>query len=176
MQRNHGSLLWLAAVATVVILSAGTARAQGKGSGAAACFDRMKKLVGDWYRKDKDGKSHLTLRYRLTGAGTALEEVMAPGTAYEMVTMYHLDGNDLVATHYCAAGNQPHLKASPDSTPEKISFEFVSCSNMKSPNDVHIHRAVFTFIGPDKFTADWYGYANGKPAGPPEHFAPSRQK
>ena len=48
--------------------------------------------------------------YRVTAAGSAVMEVLFPGTDHEMVTVYHQDGDDLILTHYCAAGNQPRMK------------------------------------------------------------------
>ena len=45
--------------------------------------------------------------YGVTAAGTAVMEALFPETDHEMLTVYHLEGNDLVLTHYCAMGNQP---------------------------------------------------------------------
>src|SRR2546421_9895375 len=91
-------------------------------AGQSACFARLKKLAGDWYQKDPAGKEPLVLRYRPISGGTALEETIMPGTE-EMVSIYHMDGDSLVMTHYCLLGNQPHLKAIAASTPSRIEFE-----------------------------------------------------
>ena len=71
--------------------------------------DLIKKLEGEWKvtggdeHHGKEGK----VTYKVTAAGSTLMETQFPGTGHEMVTMYHLDGDELKATHYCAAGNQP---------------------------------------------------------------------
>src|SRR5215510_15811332 len=72
-------------------------------------FETLKKLVGTWTGKgmtEESGPS--TFTYKLVAGGSVLMETMMPGTDYEMVTMYHVDGSDVVLTHYCMLGNQPH--------------------------------------------------------------------
>ena len=66
----------------------------------------MKKLVGDWVadQKDESGKQAVMSSFKLTSNGSVLHETIFPGTDHEMVTVYHMDGPDLIATHYCAAG------------------------------------------------------------------------
>src|SRR6266550_1348500 len=134
----------ISVVAAAIPLRMNVCRADDSKTGQAACFARMKKLAGDWVRKDPQGKEMLVARYRTISGGTALEETLMPGSE-EMVSIYYMDGDNLVMTHYCSMGNQPHLKATAGSTPSKI--EFV-CSgkggNMKSENDMHIHHALFT--------------------------------
>ncbi len=78
-------------------------------------FNLLKALVGDWQGSyewlGKNRKGPINARYYLTGNGTAVvEDLIVDGNA-NMTTVYHLDGADLRATHYCAAGNQPRLKA-----------------------------------------------------------------
>jgi hypothetical protein len=45
-----------------------------------------------------------------SAGGSVVMETMMAGTDYEMINMYHLDGDDLVLTHYCAGGNQPTMR------------------------------------------------------------------
>lgn len=139
--------------------------AQGK-STAVACFARMKKLQGDWYSKDSGGAEHLVVRYRVISGGTALEETDLPGSE-EMVSIYHMDGDSLVMTHYCSIGNQPHLRATAASTPSRIEFACTGHGeNMKSENDLHIHHALFVLRSEDRFTSTWIAAKDGKSAGP----------
>ena len=51
------------------------------------------------------------ISYRLVSNGTTLMETMDSGHDTSMVTMYHVDGSRILATHYCAAGNQPRMAA-----------------------------------------------------------------
>ena len=104
--------------------------------------------------------------YRLTGAGSALVETDFPDSGHEMVSVYHLDGEDLRLTHYCAAGNQPRLKLDrASSTPTRFVFVFDGGSNLDPAKDMHIHGMIMTFEKEGEVEAAWEGYAGGKPAG-----------
>ncbi|HKD99862.1 MAG TPA: hypothetical protein VKE69_02535 [Planctomycetota bacterium] len=73
-------------------------------------FDAVKSLEGSWEMVGEDGTKGVT-EFRVTSAGSVVREVMFPGGDHEMTNMYHLDGNALVLTHYCAMGNQPRMRA-----------------------------------------------------------------
>ena len=104
--------------------------------------------------------------YHLTGAGSALVETDFPGSDHEMVSVYHLDGDDLRLTHYCAAGNQPRLKLDrANSTPTRFVFVFDGGSNLDPAKDMHIHGMTMTFEKEARSKAAWEAYAGGKPAG-----------
>ncbi len=124
-------------------------------------FEKLKTLVGTWEGTGED--AGMKVVYKLTGAGSALIETQMPDTAMEMVSVYHMDGPDLIMTHYCAAGNQPTMKYKPGDA-KSLNFEFLKGSNMK-PTDMHIHSARIRILSADTLESDWIGYANGKPAG-----------
>ena len=44
---------------------------------------------------------------------------MNSGTPHEMITMFHMDQAELLATHYCSAHNQPRMRAVPSGQPAK---------------------------------------------------------
>jgi hypothetical protein len=79
-----------------------------------------------------------------------------------MVTMYHLDGNKLMLTHYCAAGNQPRMTLSRKSTPEQLEFNFSGATNLKSSKAGHMHDLRLRFDGPNQISAEWDYFENGK--------------
>ena len=89
-----------------------------KGSGIPtpptnAGFETMKKLVGTWVQADEEGKPTDTVVsvIKLTAGGSAIHETIFPGQPQEMISVYTVEGDDLVLTHYCAAGNQPRMAA-----------------------------------------------------------------
>lgn len=133
-------------------------------SQAKQAFDKLKTLVGKWEGTMGEGNDSMpaTVEFKLTGGGTALVETLGPGSPFEMVSIYHMDGDNLVMTHYCGAGNQPSMKLKPTKDPNVLFFDFTHGSNMK-PNDMHMHSLTYTFDGADHVKASWVSYMDGKP-------------
>jgi hypothetical protein len=161
MRIATGSLL----LVTGLFAFAVSATADEKATTAASQrFEALKKLAGDWVEIGKDGKptDKVVSSFRVTAAGTALQETLFPGSDHEMITMYHLDGTDLILTHYCVLGNQPRLRAEPDSDANKIVFKFIGGTNLKSANDQHMDHATLTLAGQDHIQAVWVACQDGK--------------
>jgi hypothetical protein len=146
------------------------ANAGEKDKSAAASssgFERFKQLEGEWVgMSNKPGHAAGTgVVFKVTSAGSAVEETMLPGTAHEMINMIHPDGDDIVLTHYCAAGNQPEMKAPDKIAGKDVAFQFVRAGNMKSINDSHMHSVTYTFVDKDTLRTTWTNYDGGKPSG-----------
>ncbi|HZS39198.1 MAG TPA: hypothetical protein VFF06_20345 [Polyangia bacterium] len=125
-------------------------------------WDKMKTLVGNWEGTADEGgkKQPATTYFRMVSAGSALMNVLGEGTPHEMITMIHLDLKELMATHYCAAQNQPRMKAVPAAANE-VAFDFKDGTNI-GPNDGHMQRVVFTFVDADHHFQDWTFRDKGK--------------
>ena len=82
---------------------------------AAELLGRVKTLDGEWEMTGPDGEKGYAV-FKTMAAGSAVREIMFPGTAHEMTNVYHMDGPSLIVTHYCAAGNQPRMRATRAST------------------------------------------------------------
>jgi len=152
-------------VAALGLASVGMALAAdtSKAGNAGLAFEKLKSLVGQW--EATSDKGTVTQSYELVANGTALLEKTSMQGEGEMVTVYHLDGDRLVLTHYCSAGNQPHLQARTfDPASQEIRFDFASATNLANVNDGHIHSAVIKFLGPDTFSSDWTFNKDGKVA------------
>jgi hypothetical protein len=144
----------------ISMLAATSVSAFSQGLTPKQAFAELKKLAGKWEMKGPDGLTIVT--YKVTGAGSALVETQFAGEAHEMVSVYHMDGNDLYLTHYCAAGNQPTLKYVPGKDAKVLFFNFVRGTNMK-PTDMHIHSAKHYLKGTNDLQSDWTGWSGGKP-------------
>ncbi|MGV3618164.1 MAG: hypothetical protein ACO1SV_22790 [Fimbriimonas sp.] len=132
-------------------------------SPAKQAFIQLKKLEGTWEGKAGHGAEAQDVKvvYKVTGQGSALVETQFPGDPHEMITIYHLDGDNLLLTHYCSAQNQPKMKLIPGKTANVLRFDFVSASNMK-PKDPHMHNLTMRLVGADHIVSEWGFYANGK--------------
>jgi hypothetical protein len=79
-----------------------------------------------------------------------------------MITVYHLDGDRLMLTHYCMAGNQPRMQAQAfDPGTGELQFRFLDATNL-SPGAGHMHNATFHLTGADRFASSWEFYQDGK--------------
>lgn len=135
----------------------------GQGSQpAAAAFEHLKALEGTWV--DPDGafgpKGAVAATYRVTGGGTTVVETFPVGSKEEMVTVYHKDGDDLVLTHYCSAGNQPRMRARRFAG-NVLAFEFDGGTNIDPKVTSHMHAATIEFLGPDEIRSTWQNWSNG---------------
>jgi|TARA_B110000114_G_C14796822_1_gene279107 hypothetical protein len=107
-------------------------------AGAAEIFDKMKLLEGIW-EKEGATNSKFTISFELTANDTVLVETWNYEGKKHSLTIYHLDGKDLIATHYCPQGNQPRLKLKGKSTKSNISFEYFDATNLESIENSHQH-------------------------------------
>lgn len=121
-------------------------------------FEKMKTLSGEWLST----ATKSTTTFRLISGGSALLQSHLVGSEGEMVTVYHLDGANVMGTHYCLEKNQPRFVAVPSSDPNVIEFKFKDVTNLSSPEAAHITGVKFTFIDANHHTEEWSSRENGK--------------
>jgi hypothetical protein len=154
------------AALSVVVLAALAARtlAAPPTPPSSPGLERFKALAGDWVAAE-DGpmskKGDLVARYAVSAAGTAVVETVFPGSAHEMVTVYHADGADLVLTHYCMEGNQPRMRAR-ETHGARFEFAYDGGTNIDPARDRHMHAASFEFVSADEIRNEWTELADGK--------------
>ena len=141
----------------VLVLAAAVARAE---SAAKQSFDQVKTLAGVWEGKNSTGEP-LKVSFRLTAGGSALMSEIE-GHGEDMISMFHLDNDRLILTHYCTAGNQPRMVASLSPDGKSIRFSFLDATNLASPNDGHMDHVLFTMADADHHTEDWVFVKDGK--------------
>src|SRR5437868_7001160 len=120
----------LAAAVALMLIGAATAPAVEKPNSVLA-FEHLTALVGEW-KGTQDG-TEMKLTYTLTADGSALMEEFRAGKTV-MVTMFTVDGDHLIATHYCSAGNQPQMmtKAISDPSAKSLTFALSHVTGMKA--------------------------------------------
>ena len=155
-----------ALILPVLMLTAGRGggEAQGDKADARAAFALLKSLEGQWKAPDGTTKKS-TVRFELSANGTVLVEHYVnpalPGGG-QMMSAYHLDGADLLLTHYCIANNQPTLKVDRfDAGAREMQFEFVRATNLPAESRGHMRRAKYRVIDKDNFTTEWEFFENG---------------
>src|SRR5262245_40092368 len=129
-------------------------------------MEKIKKLAGTWLVADKDGKptDQVASIIKVTAGGSAVHETIFPGQPMEMISVYTVDGPDLVMTHYCVLGNQPRMKADPKSPANQIVWRFAGGTNLDPQKDKHMHEATLTIVDDDRLEINGVGWENGGPA------------
>jgi hypothetical protein len=130
-------------------------------SPASQGFDKLKTLTGTWKGATEEGKK-LSLTYKVVSAGSTVMETNNSDMHKDgMITMFHVDGDRLMMTHYCSIGNQPRMVAAPLAPDGKLVFTFLDGTNM-TPEDTHMHALTIVFHGKDRITEEWTLRAGGK--------------
>jgi hypothetical protein len=156
MKRNV--LFGLVGVAFVAMASAALAGDKTKSEQA---FDRLTSLKGEW-NGEIDGVN-TTLIYTLTANGSALVEQCRPEKGSEMITMFTVDGDHLIATHYCSARNQPQMETPAITDVQKpLEFSLVRVTGLKSPDDFHNTGLTVIQDDNDHLTQEWSYQHKGK--------------
>jgi hypothetical protein len=131
-------------------------------SDAQKSFDELKTLAGSW-EGTFDGKP-MQVSLRVTSMGNALmHEMRIAGRADDPITMLYVDGDRLLLTHYCDAGNRPRMAASMSPDGKTVDFHFVDVANFNDKQGGYMQHAMFTTLDANHHTEDWTFLAQGKP-------------
>src|SRR5262245_8158374 len=137
--RASRSAVLSGAFVLAILSAAGAARAEAPAAEApvaepakppaAAAFEKLKTLAGEWRGKSGQGAA-TSLAYQVTSGGTAVLETFAfVKSGMSMTTVYYLDGDRLMLTHYCVSNNQPRMRAEPTAAePDVLRFDFVDAT------------------------------------------------
>src|SRR5262245_30042403 len=127
-------------------------------------LETIKKLAGDWVLLGEDGKptDPVVSSIKVTAGGSAVMEVLFPGTEKEMVTMYTQGEDGLVLIHYCMLGNQPRMKAERGKEANQLAFKFVGGGNLDPDKDNHMHEATYTIVEDNHLQTEWVRCEEGK--------------
>lgn len=119
-----------------------------------AAFERLKSLAGTWNgRTMKVDGDPTTVEYRVTAGGSVVMETMFFGEPHEMINMYTVDGDAVLAQHYCAAGNQPVLRLNAaKSSANQLVFDFVKVTGKDAP---YINGVTMRFSDDGKVEEVW---------------------
>ena len=158
MQATLNALL----ICFVIAMGHATSVAQtvSQPSDAQKMFDQMKTFAGTWQGKIMGISINVT--FRLTSSGTAIlheANTDGGGPPKHEITMFYVEGDRLLATHYCDGGNRARFegKMSPDGKTSEFNFLDVAGSTrgglvkrmVFTTIDANKHVVEFTFIKPD---------------------------
>ena len=141
-------------------------------SNAQKVLDRFKSMVGTWEGKSAKGQTS-EVTYRLMADGTA---VMADShmVSEDMTSLFYVDGDRLLMTHFCPSGNQPRMVATISPDLKTVFFDFLDATNLPGPQAGHMHRAVYLFSDAEHYSEEWTWKQEGKEAN--FHYEMQRKK
>jgi hypothetical protein len=136
-------------------------------SEAEKSFTLLKTVAGTWQGtvtldppQADMATTQMQISLRVTSRGNALVHEMKeagspddPAKYDHPVTMFYLDSDRLLLTHYCDAGNRPRMvgRTSPDG--KTVDFDFLDVSG--STQYGHMQHAMFTIIDANHHIEDW---------------------
>jgi hypothetical protein len=149
-----------------ILAAAALAAAQGAtgpapASMSATTFAQLKSLVGTW-ETVQDGMP-VQETYAVTANGSVLMAETRPGNEPAMITMFTVDGDHLIATHYCSAGNQPQMvSAGAGDLQTGVAFTLARVTGMKTPDDWHNTGITIALDDANRMTQRWTWLYKGK--------------
>ncbi|MFY9823435.1 MAG: hypothetical protein WAM82_18785 [Thermoanaerobaculia bacterium] len=170
---NGITLRWIAAAALLAALTVPAILAQAREPehiseriDGRTAFHMLKSLAGDWTGTAGKDNEPAKVTYRIASNGHVVMEVLFAGTEHEMMTLYYLQGTDLLATHYCSVGNRPQFKLdSGKSSLKELVFAFDGGNGFDFSKDGHVHEGKIDFDGRNKLEASWSFYSGGEKRG-----------
>jgi hypothetical protein len=123
----------------------------------------LKSLVGTWTGEDRAHKK-TTAVFALVSNGRCIKETMPEHDGASMDTIFCDNGDSVIATHYCGAGNQPRFKSQPLPADKKsVHLDFLDATGMSSPDEGHMHSLVVELPDQAHLVQKWTFFEKGKP-------------
>ncbi len=165
------SLVGLGLAGLVGCATGGGARAVAPASAEqkTSLLGAVQKLNGQWETMDEKGQWGPYGSFTAGSGGTAVREVMFPGTEHEMTNMYTMDGDAVLMTHYCAMGNQPHMKCRQATKHSdgsvSLAFEPAGVSDLNAGDEAYMGKMTLTSNADGTLTQEWWQIKQGKVTG-----------
>lgn len=135
---------------------------------AHSAFETLKSMEGTWVGSVETSRSEepreTRITYRVSANGHSVIQTFGPGSDFEMFSVYHMDGDQLLMTHYCAIGNAPKMKFVETGKAGELKFEFNGGTNFDPARDAHAHEGIMRIIDGDSYRSTSIGWADGKPS------------
>jgi hypothetical protein len=160
----------LALFCLLIVISGETASAQmqmpeqtnnAPQSEAQKAFEKLKTLVGTWQGTLMG--MPINVKMRVTSSGNALlHEATSSARPDDPITMFYVEGDRLLATHYCDTGNRPRMEGKLSADGKTIEFNFVDV--VGNTQHGYMGHIVFTFVDASHHTEGGSWMFPGKPA------------
>jgi hypothetical protein len=128
--------------------------------GAAAALDTFRGFAGKWVIQSGPRTLAIAMTYDIGSKGSIVTEQFG-----RELSVFYLDGDALLMTHFCNTGNQPRLRLKPGTLPGVFEFDMFDITNLADKDAPHVQRAIYHVIEPGKITLDlvWQGRDTSAP-------------
>jgi hypothetical protein len=159
---KNGTMKRASLVLFLCLFAGGAANWVLAASPAAAAFQKLQSLAGDW-EGAADGGGPVKSSFKSVASNTAVLETLNVSGMEEMLTLYSVDGNGIALVHYCPTNNQPRMRATPEPGDVKqLEFTFQGAGNLPSVAVGHEHKLVIEFRDKDHIIERWTWRKDGK--------------
>lgn len=107
-----------------------------------AAFEKLLSLEGTW--KVKSSTADFRIIFEAISGNTVLLETWMVGSSKHSITVYHLDDDRVIATHYCPQGNQPRLELDSEWAAGQLDFTYFDATGMEDADEPHQHNLSFS--------------------------------
>jgi hypothetical protein len=156
-------LICLLATAAVVFAQDNPQKSVSPQSDAKEAFAKLKTLTGSW--QGTIMKIPINFTIRAVSSGTAIlheGDTSEAGPPKHEITMFYLEGDRLLATHYCDAGNRARWEGKMSADGKAIEFSFLDVAG--STRGGLLKDMVLTMIDADHHIVGFtFVMPNGKP-------------
>ena len=145
-----------------VVLAAVIAAVAGAQTKPVAAFEKLKALDGNWQGKTATG-GLVRVSFQTTSGGFTVLQMLKVSGWPEKPTLYHLDGNRLMLTHYCSANNQPRMTSDGKLDDRgALHFSLLDITNLASEEAMHMRKMMLRFVDKDHIVQEWTWSEKGK--------------
>ena len=126
-------------------------------------WNQLTELLGPWRIAEPKTPAAKAFRvlYDLHSNSSVLMERFGNPSMQTTLTAFHLDRDRLIATHYCAKGNQPRLLLKVERGDAGFTFHYMDATNLRSEEESRLVRLHLSLVGDELFRQEIYA-RNGK--------------
>ncbi|HBE71905.1 MAG TPA: hypothetical protein DDW52_27500 [Planctomycetaceae bacterium] len=132
-----------------------------------ALFNQLKEFEGQW-RIAEPARS-VVVQFEVIANGSVITEMWRMPGERSSLTIYSMDGNRLLVTHYCPQRNVPRLVCAGQDKYGVYRFEFLDGTNLQDRKASHMHAAWLQIMSKDSFIRNETYIENGSKFVADEH-------
>ena len=114
-----------------------------------AAFDKLKSLQGIWTIESNGKKLSIDATYDVASKNSVVTEYFG-----KELSVFTIDKERLVMSHFCNIGNQPRLSLKETSNPDVLEFDMFEIGNSKSSELPHVYKVIYDFTKKDRINLE----------------------